>query len=332
MTRLIRIALLAGLAVGCGSIAENEPDGTADGTNDGAGEATPDGADADSVRDGDGGGVEDTGEVNTDVGPDAVEVVADDGVGETTADDGGVGETGDAVVAECGNREVEPPEECDDGNDVPDDGCDNSCRFSCREGADCADGNPCTDDVCDPAEHVCSNPPLDIACNDDDPCTVGDWCERGDCVPEATLPVGYPDTDDDGFGDESVEANCGEGFVPYGTDCCDSVFEVNPAQTGWLTVAVRCGSDVISPTWDYNCSGTIETQYPAACARCEGSAAACTAIPGWEFDASGGACLPPGCGGGAHWLSGFSLVWNSTGARCMISGAPTIAYRQQGCH
>jgi cysteine-rich repeat protein len=53
------------------------------------------------------------------------------------------------VMRECGDRFVDrsatPPEFCDDGNDNPDDGCNNVCTRSCAPPAPamCSDGNPC---------------------------------------------------------------------------------------------------------------------------------------------------------------------------------------------
>ena len=39
----------------------------------------------------------------------------------------------DAAVG-CGNRIVEPPEQCDDGNSSDDDACLASCKFACGDG------------------------------------------------------------------------------------------------------------------------------------------------------------------------------------------------------
>ncbi len=45
----------------------------------------------------------------------------------------------------------------------------------------CSDANPCTDDLCDPAQG-CQFPANTAACDDQDPCTVGDTCADGACV------------------------------------------------------------------------------------------------------------------------------------------------------
>jgi cysteine-rich repeat protein len=67
-----------------------------------------------------------------------------------------VGDAALAAVPECGNGTVEPPEECDDGNDVDDDACGNDCRANiCGDGIihpgngeECDDGNGDDNDFC----------------------------------------------------------------------------------------------------------------------------------------------------------------------------------------
>jgi len=58
----------------------------------------------------------------------------------------------------------------------------------CVEGkiAECNDNNPCTDDSCDPTAKAfpgCVHAPLSgFACDDQNPCTVGEACKAGTCV------------------------------------------------------------------------------------------------------------------------------------------------------
>ena len=96
--------------------------------------------------------------------------------------------------------------ECNDNNSCTDDTCDamTGCQFTpnndqcsdgnlctiddqCVNGActaggfeDCSDGNLCTDDLCVP-ESGCSNPPNQLLCDDDNPCTALDQCTLGAC-------------------------------------------------------------------------------------------------------------------------------------------------------
>lgn len=50
------------------------------------------------------------------------------------------------------------------------------------EEPNCFDGNPCTDDECNPLNGTCDFVPNELACDDDDDCTVQDHCENGVCV------------------------------------------------------------------------------------------------------------------------------------------------------
>ncbi len=109
----------------------------------------------------------------------------------------------------CGDGECLPgkPLVCDDGNVCTDDNCDpaigcihadnsdpcddgNSCTLldqcgggQCAGSAilDCDDGNPCTKDACLP-EGGCNHAAKEGACDDLDPCTIGDTCIDGLCT------------------------------------------------------------------------------------------------------------------------------------------------------
>jgi cysteine-rich repeat protein len=116
--------------------------------------------------------------------------------------------------ARCGDGEVTPDEECDDGDDDDNDGCRSDCTLQyCGDGIldegeecddgngdddDCCDdceieddndpddddgcrddGNPCTDDVC--TAGICTHPNNTSSCNDGDACTTNDQCSGGAC-------------------------------------------------------------------------------------------------------------------------------------------------------
>lgn len=117
--------------------------------------------------------------------------------------DDGVCRAGGCVDAGCGNGVVDGAEDCDDGNTVSGDGCENDCRFSCTRDEDCI-----TPDVCDGTEscdletHACvtTGPP---DCDDGSPCTE-DSCDPVEgCV--HTL------IDNDGDGHASTDlGECGD--------------------------------------------------------------------------------------------------------------------------
>lgn len=100
-------------------------------------------------------------------------------------------------VPVCGDGFVSPGEECDDENEVPGDGCESDCTFTCREHAECPDdGNPCTEDICDPTPHVCRSRPDPLAngrsCGGGDICTGFGTCLDGGCV-FSTVPLNCDD-------------------------------------------------------------------------------------------------------------------------------------------
>lgn len=71
---------------------------------------------------------------------------------------------------------------CDDGDAcTSDDACfDGACVGTIRR---CDDRNVCTADSCDPDTGECVSVAVDGGCSDGDPCTVGDTCSEGACVP-----------------------------------------------------------------------------------------------------------------------------------------------------
>jgi cysteine-rich repeat protein len=92
----------------------------------------------------------------------------------------------EVLVPECGNGTPEGTEECDDGNAVPGDGCEDDCRFSCHVAADCADTDPCTLDECleGGTGWTCERSiDAGAACDDGQPCTYDDRCQGdGSCL------------------------------------------------------------------------------------------------------------------------------------------------------
>ena len=116
----------------------------------------------------------------------------------------------------CGNMTVDAPEDCDDGDTINGDGCENDCTFTCTSDDDCAvmDADVCDGrETCNQVSHVCvAGQPL--VCNDGNPCTV-DSCHPVDgCVIDRRAF----DVDGDGY----FATACG------GDDCDDQVASTNP--------------------------------------------------------------------------------------------------------
>lgn len=110
-------------------------------------------------------------------------------------------------TAKCGDGALQLSEECDDGNDVDDDGCSSSCRLPrCGDGMkqtgeECDDGNANDNDEC---SNQCRKP----TCGDGyvqagEECDDGNLAAYDACVGSCKL------------------AKCGDGFVQVGVEGCD---------------------------------------------------------------------------------------------------------------
>jgi cysteine-rich repeat protein len=124
--------------------------------------------------------------------------------------------------AVCGDGQVEPPEQCDDGNHINGDGCDNDCTKTpaqavCgngkKEGAEqCDDGNTVNGDGC---ESNCTLTPMGTCGNGvkegSEQCDDGNQIPKDGCEPDCTLTVG---------------PWCGNG-IKEGNEQCDDGNKVN---------------------------------------------------------------------------------------------------------
>ena len=138
----------------------------------------------------------------------------------------------------CGNGIVEPEngEECDDGNNVGGDGCNETCKLECCCVPDCQ-GKQCGPDGC---LGSCGD------CNDNNLCTF-DWCdvEVGECVHEEKdcndgncCTTDYCDEDTGNC--KNVPCNCDDGdpcTADYPADCVAG----HPA--GCVHVPIECNDD-----------------------------------------------------------------------------------------
>jgi cysteine-rich repeat protein len=274
--------------------------------------ANGDGED-DAAREAEGGGeIDATDGADT---PDGESAAPDDGLDADDGDEDGLpdGQPAEDATADdglldvppvCGDGVVQAGEECDDGNCVDGDGCDNDQTYSCHGNTECDDLDVCTTEACVPSEtgRHCVVEFNTLTCDDGDPCTTGDHCDGGDCVPTASAMPWYRDNDGDGYGDPGVSTcrpDPTEPWVERNTDCCDLLPDVNPAQTGFFSTAYDCAGAV---RWDYDCDGLVEPQW-SGCVACsvtpDGS---CAATPGWLVGPSG-ACEVPVCGVGGSFAS-----------------------------
>jgi len=135
--------------------------------------------------------------------------------------DAGVDDQDAGREARCGDGVVSGDEDCDDGNRVEGDGCDDDCTWSCLDASDCEDGDPCTIEACG-EDHRCVS--TRVSCPAPDPCSVFVGCaEDGGCEYELV------DEDSDGHASWLL-GECGgdcddrdDAIGPHAAEVCDGV-------------------------------------------------------------------------------------------------------------
>ncbi|MBM4396283.1 MAG: hypothetical protein FJ087_11390, partial [Deltaproteobacteria bacterium] len=175
------------------------------------------------------------------------------------------------------------------------DPCDKDTRCidgACEGGPKCADENACTDDQCDPATGACAYQPLGppATCDDGDPCTSGDACEAGVCIPGAGCDDLDPCTADTCVAGKGCEHAPDEGKGCDDNDNCTSD-DACDAQGECAGAPKACSDD--NPCTDDSCAPAtgecVNANNTAGCDDgdpCTGPADAC----------AGGTC-----GGPAIW-------------------------------
>ena len=170
----------------------------------------------------------------------------------------------DPDCAVCGDRVVDPGEECDDGNLTAGDGCGPTCRLEVPTASttttmpanrcvtsgglprDCDDGNPCTADRCD-AVAGCLHDPAPFEgrpCDDGSACTDQDRCAGGACIgSQVACDDGDPCTVD------ACDASTGCTHATAGADgaACDDgdpCTETDACGDGICTGERVCGPDI----------------------------------------------------------------------------------------
>ena len=184
----------------------------------------------------------------------------------------GCSEMTDPVLGtRCGNGQLDPGEECDDGNDYDGDCCSSTCQLK-PSGTTCqSDNDVCTDDVCDGAG-TCLHVPNSASC--DTACRTDAHCVDGQCI-GTSRPAGTPcDADADFCTDDRCDGNgsCVAGPLrdcgPCGSSC-NAVYGIcmgHPATTCAVTHATRAVVDMRLPrnghpdsfrwTWIEDAGGT----------------------------------------------------------------------------
>jgi len=214
------------------------------------------------------------------------------------------------VPVTCGNGAVDPGEDCDDGNVLDGDGCETSCRWTCRGDPDCDDGGICNGtEWCDFAWHGCmpgSNLPTGADCDDGQFCTAASTCDgAGSCVGAGNpCDDGIECTRDDC--DESADA-CDNG-VHSGTcridGACRVAGEASPSD-GCLVCEPGASTDAWTPAADRSaCTDGAGLGGWCCAGTCRAGAQCCDATD-----------CAPGCSGTAQECNVFIDGSTCTGQR-----------------
>lgn len=169
-------------------------------------------------------------------------VPPDESVCETPSIRTGVCRDEICASAGCGDGTTDGSigEECDDGNTMPDDGCEPDCQYSCESNSDCDDGDMCNGiESCEPTSHKCQAG-VALSCDDAMDCTT-DVCDPVSGCANILI-------DDDG--DSYSAVLCGSG---YATDCDDHDPSTYP------------GAPQMCGTVDHNCDGVTDTSGSVTC-------------------------------------------------------------------
>ena len=173
------------------------------------------------------------------------------------------------VAAFCGDGITTGTEECDDGNQVAGDGCENNCTFSCvstDNTRNCTPQDPCNGQgTCNDTTHVCApGTPL----GDGTSCGGNNYCKTGTC----TMPV------------------CGNGIVEPGEQCDGGTGCKANCQWECNNAATDCGTPAECDK--YQCSAQHQCQQVADTTQ--------NGLPCTGGTCNNGACNPPTqtCGNG----------------------------------
>jgi len=167
--------------------------------------------------------------------------------------------------AACGDGELDPGEQCDDGNTVNGDGCENNCTKTpgencgngvVDEGEECDDGNKTNSDGC---ENNCTETVVSASCGDG-VVNGDDECDDGNKI------------NDDACTNTCKHAVCGDGIVHAGVEDCDDGDDnsdtIYNGCTKQCQLGPHCGDGVVqaeeecddgTPDGDDLCNNCINT-------------------------------------------------------------------------
>jgi fibro-slime domain-containing protein len=181
----------------------------------------------------------------------------------------------------CGDGINQPPEQCDDGNVLPGDGCNGICRvepnWTCPPAGPCTRNIVCGDGIIGPGEVCDDGNTLDgDGCNST--CTIQD--------PAYTCVAGQACVRTSQCGNKRIEAgeNCDDGNTMSGDGCSSScqleAGYVCPTPGTACKPAPRCGDGIVQPSIGEVCDDGNQKDDDGCSADCKTKDAGCVCTPG----------------------------------------------------
>ena len=208
---------------------------------------------------------------------------------------------GDSPEAYCGDGNLDPGEECDDGNNVSGDGCSSACREEfcgdgiIQPGEECDDGNNVNGDGCsalcllegvciDGEIRTCENSNAFGTCTGDETCNNGDWEECTASVPEEDI-CDYVDNNCDGTVDENYDLNSD----PFNCGACNRICDKPNATSFCLNANCEYSCSSGYGDCDGDSSNGCETQLTTV-NNCGSCGNACSIVPNATSFCTNSAC------------------------------------------
>ena len=188
------------------------------------------------------------------------------------------GPTGKCNV--CGNGIVQLGEQCDDGNMINGDGCDNNCTFTgcgnmiVTAGEECDDGNLVSGDCC---SSTCQAEPSGQTCFDDgNSCTI-DQCDGAGTCQHSLSPVNTPCDSDGNVCTDDICDGAGTCTHPNNTASCDDGLFCDGADTCAGGICHHAGNPCAPESECNHCNEAADTCFDPATTSCTSDGNPCTA-------------------------------------------------------